>query len=124
MKKAHDIRPFGVRFVWCEVISSSFLFGAFFSSLGMSLAMLGLAALLLHFLFSQYANTKIISASVTLLWLITTFLWGSWLDEVAATSYITIILSILVTCISFWANIQILQWPEIDQWFHTHQSKD
>jgi hypothetical protein len=34
MKKAHDIRPFGVRFVWCEVISSSFLFGAFFSSLG------------------------------------------------------------------------------------------
>ncbi len=124
MKKAHDIRPFGVRFAWCEVISSSFLFGAFFSSFGISLAVLGLSGLLLHYLFSQYANTKIIAGFVTLLWLITTFLWGSWLDEVAATNYITIILSILVTCISFWANIQILQWPEIDQWFQSPQSKD
>lgn len=124
MGKQFDLRPFGVKLLWCEAISASFLVGSYFDSIGISIVILGLVALVLHYLLSQFSDDRWIAAHMTFVWGLASILWGSWLDHLAATDYITTILTIIVVCISYWVNIQVLRWPEIDRWFQSPPPND
>ena len=119
---AKSNRLTGVRVIWCEAVSLSFLFGAFFESVSISLVSLALFGLVLHYLMSEFKSDLYVASFITFGWCTTTLLWGSWLDEMAATSYIAVVLTLITAIVSFWANLNFLRWPEIDQWFHSPSS--
>ena len=124
MTRKIDIRNLGLRLLWCQVISACFLFGAYYGSIGMGVIALALSGLILHYLLSQFSNNKLIAGFITLIWGVIAFHWGSWVDGMAATNYVTVILTLLVICVSFFGNLHILQWPSIDRWFQSPSSKD
>ncbi len=88
----------------CECSFFALLIGAYFSSVIFGLAILGLSAIGLYALYQRYYNTLFFVWGVALLAGLAALLWGSTLDILLGTTFIAILLCIIVTVVCYMAN--------------------
>lgn len=88
----------------CECSFFALLIGAYFSSVVLGLAILGLIAIALYALYQRFYNTICFVWGVSLLAGFAALLWGSMLDILLGTAFIAILLCIIVTIACFISN--------------------
>jgi hypothetical protein len=88
----------------CECAFFSLLIGAYFSSVFLGLAILGLTGIALYALYQRFYNTIFFVWGVSLLAGIAALFWGSTLDILLGTTFIAVILSVIVTVVCFISN--------------------
>lgn len=93
----------------CEIIVFSFLIGAFLSSFGLGLVILGGTSLILYALFQRKYTPHPLVWGATLLASFATLLWTSIIDFWLGTTFIAILLCLLSGASVYFLNAWILK---------------
>lgn len=88
----------------CEIIFFSFLIGGFADSIILGFSILGSGGLLMYALSQKFYSAHPYIWGGTILGGLTTFLWASYIDAWFGTSFIAVLLSLLMGHIFYFLN--------------------